>query len=195
MPKVSDEHRERRREQILEGARRAFARYGHAGATVRRLEEETGLSRGAIFNYFDGKDDLFVALADRDAVRMMERWRGGGERALLADVAHQDPDWLRVYLELLSRLRVDPELRERWAARQEHWTGAPPAVAARQREGELRDDVPAEHVARFMGLVADGIAMQRGMGDDISEEELASFMRLLDDAIAPRARQEKRGAR
>jgi ubiquinone biosynthesis protein COQ9 len=46
VPKVSDEHLEARREEILEGALRAFARYGYEGATVVRLEEEIGLSRG-----------------------------------------------------------------------------------------------------------------------------------------------------
>ena len=65
MPKVSREHVEARRAQILEGARRAFSRYGYEGATVARIEEETGLSRGAIFNYFDGKLDLFVAARAR----------------------------------------------------------------------------------------------------------------------------------
>jgi TetR/AcrR family transcriptional regulator, transcriptional repressor of aconitase len=195
MPKVSDEHRERRREQILEGARRAFARYGHAGATVRRLEEETGLSRGAIFHYFDGKDALFIELAGRDAERIMERWRVDGGRALVEDVAQQDPDWLRVYLELLARLRVDPELRERWQERQAHWAEAPLDVAERQRAGELRDDVPPVHLSRFMGLVADGIAMQRASGEEVTEDELRSYLLLLDDAIAPRPGQETVPAR
>ena len=42
MPKVSAEHTEARRRQILEGAQRAFARYGYDGATVAKIEEETG---------------------------------------------------------------------------------------------------------------------------------------------------------
>ena len=63
MPKVSAEHKERRREQILDGARRCFARHGYEGATVARLEQEIGLSRGAIFNYFPSKDALFIELA------------------------------------------------------------------------------------------------------------------------------------
>jgi hypothetical protein len=57
MPKISEERRVERREQILEGARRCFAEHGYEGATVVKLEEEIGLSRGAIFNYFSSKDD------------------------------------------------------------------------------------------------------------------------------------------
>ncbi|MBD0324688.1 MAG: TetR family transcriptional regulator, partial [Aldersonia sp.] len=44
MPKVSEDHLAARRSQILDGARRCFAEYGFEGATVRRLEEATGLS-------------------------------------------------------------------------------------------------------------------------------------------------------
>jgi len=63
VPKVSQEHLEARRAEILDGARRAFAEYGYDGATVARLEQATGLSRGAIFHYFSDKKELFVALA------------------------------------------------------------------------------------------------------------------------------------
>ena len=63
MPKVTQEHLDARRAEILDGARRAFAEHGYDGATVARLEEATGLSRGAIFHYFENKNDLFVELA------------------------------------------------------------------------------------------------------------------------------------
>jgi TetR/AcrR family transcriptional regulator, transcriptional repressor of aconitase len=43
MPKVSEEHLQARREEILDGARRTFARHGYEGATVALLEEEIGL--------------------------------------------------------------------------------------------------------------------------------------------------------
>ena len=70
MPKVSEEHLQARRDQILEGARRAFARHGYEGTTVSLLEQEIGLSRGAIFNYFPDKWALFFELAVRDQYRL-----------------------------------------------------------------------------------------------------------------------------
>src|ERR1700712_5712341 len=72
MPRVSPGHLEARRQQILDGARDAFARHGYEGATVRILEEEIGLSRGAIFHHFTDKDAVFLALAGQDAARMAE---------------------------------------------------------------------------------------------------------------------------
>src|SRR3990170_8952193 len=94
MPKVSTEHKQRRREEILEGAQRVFARHGYEGATVARLEEEIGLSRGAIFNYFAGKEALFVAVFGESSSRLVEIWLERGFRALLDALVPEDPDWL-----------------------------------------------------------------------------------------------------
>jgi len=73
MPRVSQDHLEARRRQILDGARACFARHGYEGATVRRLEEATGLSRGAIFHHFRDKESLFIAVAEDDAAAMTQR--------------------------------------------------------------------------------------------------------------------------
>ena len=72
MPRVTDDHLAARRRQILDGARRCFGQYGYESATVRRLEETIGLSRGAIFHHFKDKDTLFFELAREDAERMAE---------------------------------------------------------------------------------------------------------------------------
>ena len=116
MPKVSPEHVEARREQILGGARRAFARWGYEGATVPRLEREIGLSHGAIFNYYRSKLDLFIALAREDHDRFHDLWRLGGFEGLARHIAEADPAWLSIYLELHRRLYTDAALRKKWKA-------------------------------------------------------------------------------
>src|SRR4051812_37867403 len=116
MPKVSAEHVEARRAQILEGARRCFARWGYDGATVPRLEKEIGLSHGAIFNYHRSKLDLFVALAREDHARFHEIWHERGFAGLARHIAEADPSWLSVYLDLHRRLHTDPALAKKWRA-------------------------------------------------------------------------------
>src|SRR5215831_14369722 len=114
MPKVSKAHREQRRSQITAGARRAFAAHGYHGATVDVLEREIGLSRGAIFNYYPTKLDLFVSLAQEDQGRLLALWVEGGYEAVVRHVVDDDPEWLGVYLDASRMLRLDPDLRERW---------------------------------------------------------------------------------
>jgi len=184
MPKVSAEHKEARREQILAGAQRAFARYGYEGATVARLEEETGLSRGAIFNYFPSKEDLFVELAVRDSARMSEIWREQGLEAIVREVMELDPAWLSVYLELFRRVRNDDDFRERIESRQKEIAPANRArIEEAQRSGEFRDDLGPREIGIFVNLVLNGLALMRAGGEELPSTDLV--LSLLREAIGP----------
>jgi AcrR family transcriptional regulator len=184
MPKISEARRTERREQILTGARRCFAENGYEGATVARLEEEIGLSRGAIFNYFPSKDDLFIELAVRDSRRMSEIWINEGLEAIVREVVELDPAWLAVYLELFRRVRTDPEFGRRIEERQK---AVAPANRSRveeaQREGEFRDDVAPKEIGMFVNLVLNGLALMRAGGEELPSTDLV--LTLLRDAIGP----------
>ena len=187
MPKISEERKAERREQILEGARRSFAEHGYEGATVARLEAEIGLSRGAIFNYFGSKEDLFVELAVQDTARLSDVWVSEGLEGVVRGVLEIDPAWLGVYLELVRRVRTDQDFRRRVEERQE---AVVPVNRARiedaQRTGEFRDDLEARELGLFVNLVLNGMALLRATGDEPPPVDLV--VRLLDDAIGGRAR-------
>lgn len=86
---MSQDQLDARREEILAGARACFARYGYEGATVRRLEEETGLSRGAIFHHFRDKESLFLAVAEDDAAAMVATVARNGLVQVMRDLLHR----------------------------------------------------------------------------------------------------------
>jgi AcrR family transcriptional regulator len=65
MPKVTEEHRAARREQILDAALRCAAREGFHKTTMAHVIAESGLSAGAVYGYFKGKTALIEALAGR----------------------------------------------------------------------------------------------------------------------------------
>lgn len=65
MPKVSDEYRAARRDEILDAALRAFSAKGVDGASMADIITETGLSAGAIYGHFPSKAQLFAAVAQR----------------------------------------------------------------------------------------------------------------------------------
>jgi len=186
MPKISDERKAERREQILAGARSCFAAYGYEGATVARLEEATGLSRGAIFNYFPSKEELFIELAVRDSARMSELWIDEGLEAVVREVVELDPAWLSVYLELFRRVRTDPDFRRRIEKRQKTHAPANRArIEEAQRNGEFRDDLEPKQIGVFVNLVLNGLALQRASGEELPPVELV--LDLLGDAIGGRA--------
>jgi TetR/AcrR family transcriptional regulator, transcriptional repressor of aconitase len=184
MPKVTPEHLEARRAQILEGARHAFARYGYDGATVARLEETIGLSRGAIFHYFDGKKDLFVAVAADVNRQFIGVITTGGLGEALREIGRQDPEFLAVLIETESRLRHDEDFVRRLEEVSEEMR---PALAewfeGQAASGALRADIDWPHLARFATLVVNGLALRVAGGD---ETDVETVVQLLEDALRPR---------
>jgi AcrR family transcriptional regulator len=57
--------RQQRREQILDAAQLVFARFGFERARMDDIVQESGLSKGALYWYFKGKDEIIQALMDR----------------------------------------------------------------------------------------------------------------------------------
>jgi AcrR family transcriptional regulator len=65
--------REQREAQILDAAARVFAKNGYARATTREIAAEAGVSEGTIYNYFDSKRDLLIAMSSRMALESLEQ--------------------------------------------------------------------------------------------------------------------------
>ncbi|MDI2029490.1 helix-turn-helix domain-containing protein [Saccharopolyspora sp. TS4A08] len=191
MPRVSQDHLDARRRQILDGSRSCFARFGYEGATVRRLEEATGLSRGAIFHHFKDKESLFLALAEDDAARMADVVAEQGlvqvMRNLLQEPAGAEAralgaDWLGTRLEVSRRLRTDHEFRERWAQRSEALTAATRARLQWQHQsGNLRDDVDVDVLTAYLELVLEGLVSHLAMG--LPDRHLVSVLDVVEESV------------
>lgn len=81
MPKVTGAHSAARRQQIIDAAYRCFARKGFHQTTMREIYDEAGLSPGAVYHYFDGKDAIIRASFEFDRERSTHIF----ERALADD--------------------------------------------------------------------------------------------------------------
>ena len=184
MPKVTQEHLDARRAQILEGARRAFAQYGYDGATVARLEEATGLSRGAIFHYFRGKKDLFTEVAVEVNRRYIEViTTGGGLAAALRELAKESPEFMAVLFETDVRLRQDEDFVRRLEETSAEMRPGLEAWFVEQRDsGALRTDIDWQDLARFATMVTNGLALRIAGGD---ETHVETVVQLLEDALRP----------
>src|ERR1700722_3856580 len=100
MPKVTREHRDARRRQILSAAREVFAAKGFAQTSTGEIVAPRELSTGAVYSYFPSKNDLIAAVCEdavedlidlasiRDAAELLDRIRArhGGHARLMAQV-------------------------------------------------------------------------------------------------------------
>jgi AcrR family transcriptional regulator len=184
VPKVSEDHLAARRRQILDGARRCFAEYGYDKATVRRLEEVIGMSRGAIFHHFRDKDTLFFALAHEDAERMADVASREGLIQVMRNMlaAPEAFDWLVTRLEIARKLRTDPAFSRGWADRSAELAAATTDRLRRQKQaGRVRDDIPSDVLQCYLDLVLDGLVARLASGED--PQRLAAVLDLVENSV------------
>ena len=70
------------RKKILEAAYTLFLQYGYHGASMSRLVEATGLSKGAIYHHFSSKEEIFVEVLTTRVKELL---------SALREVNHGDP--------------------------------------------------------------------------------------------------------
>jgi AcrR family transcriptional regulator len=69
-----EESREQTRKQLLDAAAEVFGQRGFYAASVDEVAETAGYSKGAVYSNFEGKDDLFLALLDRQLAEVGPQW-------------------------------------------------------------------------------------------------------------------------
>ena len=102
-----EREKERRRQQIIVAAKRAFSEKGYNRSTIEDIAQEAELSPGTLYLYFKNKEELFASLSLRILQYLLIRLKevsvdttGGSTRRLnqlnevLFDVYAFDPDAL-----------------------------------------------------------------------------------------------------
>jgi AcrR family transcriptional regulator len=193
MPRVSQAHRDARRRQILDAARRCFARNGFRATSMQDVLAEADVSAGGLYRYFAGKEDLVSAIAADTVTEITSAFR-------LQRAAHPLPPFDEVVGDMLERLqRVDeqhdiarlavqvwgeavrtPALAARLG---EHMAGARALIAQlveRYRaEGRLAGPGSAEAVARVVTGIAMGFMLQRAVLRDIDASTFRAGLKAL----------------
>jgi AcrR family transcriptional regulator len=175
MPKVSDAHLDARRRQIVDAAVVCFARDGFHRATMQDICREAGLSAGAVYRYFEGKDAIIEAIADERHAReagFMERAHGAGGgseglrelgRAFFSSLA--DPDERRrrrLGVQVWAEALRNPDILKLV----KRGTVRPRLVIAElvreaQERGELRSDLDPDAFARAIQALFLGFVLQQ----------------------------------
>ncbi len=81
MPKVTLEYKELVRTRILESAHRVFSQKGYREATMDEIAEGVGLSKPALYRYYQSKEELFREIFrlfnQATAKALRESFKGG----------------------------------------------------------------------------------------------------------------------
>ena len=91
------------RREILEAAKRVFAKKGFAATTIDEIAQEAEFSKGAMYGYFEGKEDLFFSLIQEKSDDIEGRFREVVESS--DDPATKIGDLVETYLTFFEKDR------------------------------------------------------------------------------------------
>ncbi|GAB1822271.1 TetR/AcrR family transcriptional regulator [Herbidospora sp. RD11066] len=148
------------RQRLLSAATRLFADKGFESTSVQEIVAAAGVTKGAMYHYFDSKDDLLHEIYGRVLRMQMDRLRhfADGEgtvaerlHAAAADVINTTVDNLddsKIFFRSNHQLAPDTRKIVR-AERRRYHERFRDLVLEGQREGVFHSDVPAEMVVDF----------------------------------------------
>jgi len=190
---------ESRPAEIAEAGLRLFCARGYLNVTVDDIAREAGVTKGAVYHHFDGKEDLLAVALERHFRRTFER--GGATRpAAAGETTRQRVEallwagwqfWHSAEFQGLFRLVLGeagdavPAVRERFLAEGPHrgWETLGNLVREGQQRGEFRPSVDADAAAK---LVACGLVLQivlKGMAGSKKRASRAEFERELEHVM------------
>lgn len=195
-------HQELGRNQILDAAEEIFASKGFHEATIKEIAHLAEFSVGAVYSFFENKDDLFVQIYLRRGEEFMEGMRTvlheerppGEQLHHLArfqiEYMRRHPNFGRLYLRNSSVVvgevesTIDQAVADRYAEamrlQAELFTNG-------QAVGVFREGEPTVLARLFSGLVAayqatDPVVME-GAADESGSLPLEAFLEVVDGAF------------
>jgi AcrR family transcriptional regulator len=193
MPKVTKQHMDARRKQILDAARRCFLRDGFHSTSMQDLFAEAGLSAGAVYRHFTSKDEMILAIAEENmsdvldiTLAVAKNRQGQSVGAVMAELldvirvksAEEDVAGLAVLV--WGEAMRNPSL----ARKLDHLMGRIRAnlvtlVRDHQEQGGLPTSASAEGIASTMLSVLPGYILQVALLDPAVVAEVPEAVRAL----------------
>lgn len=205
---VRERRPEERPQEILDAAIAVFLENGFRGTRLQDVGARAGVTRGAIYHYFEGKPDLLVqAVRSRVRSSFVEledtAAREGGPASVRLRLvlrrawqAWCQPEWVPIVRLMLGELQTDfPALAEAWLDEgpRKGWALVERILEEGRRSGEFRKDLDSRVAARFLlsGLMFQlFMQVQFGTPQDVVDPErifdssLDTYMRGIQPAAA-----------
>lgn len=201
-PKRQRPTRAQTRQLLLQAAGEVFAERGYDRASLDEVATAAGLTKGAVYSSFAGKDDLFYALmreriderlalvaeaVERQAtVSDMTRDAGSG----LAQLMSSQRDWHLLFIEFWARAVRDPSLHNEFAHERRSVRGLiAQFLEAQAQQAEVQLPAPAEELAVAVLALSNGIAIEHLADPDTVDPSTfgVALGLLLDRLLVPAA--------
>lgn len=162
MPKVVPEYKEQARKRILEAASAEFAQKGYRKTTMGDIARRMGVSKGAVYQYFESKEALIGAVGDSFVERAIKSEFSSSQEEGLIEITQGAfgrtlnlmPSWFPTLIcDVLSEAHRDRKARKQVREIEQKIVIAVSGFwEERKKAGEIHSSVNTERIAR--GLLA-----------------------------------------
>ena len=202
MPKLKPDTQKARREHILDAAERCIARTGFHRATMQDICREAGVSLGAVYVYFDSKEDLIAGITERDRSKLAEQLSGvGSSPDLLAALERLGEHYMieeprhkqQLVIEIGCESMREGQVGEIFRACDAFVLDQFEALFRRaQMEGKIAPALEPRTLATVVAVLGDGLFWRRGIDPRFDAKAIIPIITaliggLLNPTAAPRA--------
>jgi AcrR family transcriptional regulator len=178
MPKVTQEHLDARRQQIVDAARARFASHGFARTSMTDLVAASGLSVGAIYRYFSSKDEIVTAICEQSSEVLPTELTGEAVHDFLEHIRAmaRDHGHARLVAQIYAEAAISPPLAtivEQQLARLRA------SVAALLADRTAED---ANRIAEAFVAVCNGYSQQLSVRGDLDPTPFSTALMTLIEA-------------
>ena len=204
MPRLTEQGKTKNRRLLLDAAAAEFARKGLEDANINEISLAAGFAKGTVYNHFDSKEALFLAVVEEAcelaAAGAREVSADAPTRERLRAALTSDVEWARVH-EDFARVLVREVLTPNPRFYPRVLEAAAPFISRVQeiladgvKRGEVRADIPVRELALvFVGFGDLALIQHWGSsGAWPSLEQIPELMTgLFLEGAAPRPAEEK----
>ena len=194
MPKVSEQHLESRKRQIVDAAFLCFARKGFHPTTMPDICTEAGLSAGAVYRYFASKQAIIASACDAsqessdlellasatevsDTSEMLQGLAG----AFFSRLDGPDATTLnRATVQLWAEVAVNEDVRGSFKEREAKIAdGLKAVVTEAQKRGDFETTLDPNAIVQAMISLYDGFRLQKAINPDLPTAAYVAVVKAL----------------
>lgn len=161
------------RTRLIEAAQQAFAQHGFGGASIDRIAELAGFSKGAFYSNFESKEAIFLHLLSQHMAAEIEQLSAIVTNDLaIADILSQidswlahmnaDADWSLLAMELQLHAQRSPAFAKKYLELQSQHRALLGGLIERIFvQSHKQPPAPPAQLAGALMALAHGLALQR----------------------------------
>ena len=191
-PKVSEQHVEARRKQILDAAFACFAREGFHQTTMQEICREAGLSPGAVYSYFNSKEEIIEASC-QECQQDLPLFEGAADRLDTLGVFMELADLsfgrlaeaeaeiaIPVHVQLWSEALRNPRIKESLRLREEKMGQVLEGlVGGAQVRGRINPALSAQAVVQVMIGMWHGLVLEKALDQNVDVSSYTDVVKAL----------------